>query len=74
MALAELGDYDRAFSIQRGIIAAVEQAGLSAPAQRMNENLKLYEHHRPCRTPWPIDQPVVLSETPMGSLTAAAQR
>jgi len=42
--------------------------------QRMNENLRLYERHRPCRTPWPADQPVVLSDSATGALTAAAQR
>ena len=74
MALAELGDYNHAVGIQRGIIAAAETAGPTASVRRMNENLRLYERHRPCRTPWPIDQPVVLSESPFGPLTAAVQR
>ena len=74
MALAELGDYVHAVGIQRGIIAAAEKAGLTASVERMNENLRLYERHRPCRTPWPIDQPVVLSESLVGPLTAAVQR
>ena len=74
MALAEVGDYVHAVGIQRGSIAAAEKAGLTASVERMNENLRLYERHRPCRTPWPIDQPVVLSESPIGPLTAAVQR
>jgi len=74
MALAEVGDYDGAAGIQRGLIAAAEKAGLTTSVQRMNENLRLYERHRPCRTPWPADQPVVLSDSATGALTAAAQR
>ena len=36
MALAEVGDYDGAAGIQRGVIAAAEKAGLSTSVHRMN--------------------------------------
>jgi tetratricopeptide (TPR) repeat protein len=52
MAFAELGDYDRAAGVQRGVIAAARDAGLQQAVNRMDENLRLYEQHRPCRTLW----------------------
>jgi len=52
MAFAELGDYDRAAGVQRGVMAAARDAGLQQSIQRMEENLRLYENHRPCRTLW----------------------
>jgi tetratricopeptide (TPR) repeat protein len=50
MAFAELGDYERAAGVQRGVIAAARSAGLQQAVRRMEENLRLYEHRRPCRT------------------------
>ena len=55
MTLAELGEYQKASAIQRGVMAAAEKARLEGAVERMSENLKLYERHQPCRTPWPID-------------------
>ena len=55
MTLAELGQYQKASAIQRGVMAAAEKARLEGAVERMSENLKLYERHQPCRTPWPID-------------------
>ena len=52
MAFAELGDYERAAGVQRGVIAAARAAGLQQVVRRMEENLRLYEQHRPCRTLW----------------------
>ena len=52
MTLAELGHYQEAVAWQHEAIAAAAQTGHSDVAQRMAENLKLYEAHRPCRTPW----------------------
>ena len=52
MAFAELGDYERAAGVQQGVIAAARAAGLEQAVRRMEENLRLYEHHRPCRTLW----------------------
>ena len=58
MALAELGDYRQAATIQREVIDATQRAGLPAAAARMRQNLKLYKAGRPCRTPWTDDDPV----------------
>jgi tetratricopeptide (TPR) repeat protein len=58
MALAELGEYDKAAAIQRGVMAAAEKAGLQDVVRRMAVNLRLYERHQPCRTPWQDDDPV----------------
>jgi hypothetical protein len=56
MTLAELGEYQRAAAIQRGVMAAAEKAKVERAAlERMSENLKLYERHQPCRTPWTND-------------------
>ena len=52
MAFAELGDYERAAGVQRGVIAVARDAGLEQVVRRMEENLRLYEQHRPCRTLW----------------------
>ena len=56
MALAELGEYEQAAAVQRNVIAAAEQAGLRETALHMRENLKLYEHRQPCRTPFTSDE------------------
>jgi len=74
MALAEVGDFDRAADVQRGILAATQKGGLAASARRMADNLRLYEHRRPCRTPWAADHPVVLTELPAGAAAAAIAR
>jgi tetratricopeptide (TPR) repeat protein len=56
MMLAELGDYDQAAALQRDVIAAAEKAGLREAVQHMKNNLKLYEHRQPCRTPFTDDE------------------
>ena len=63
MALAALGDFDQAVSIQRDVMASATGAGLKPAAARMAVNLRLYQQRQPCRRPWPNDQPVVLSES-----------
>jgi hypothetical protein len=56
MALAELGEYEQAAAVQRNVIAAAEGAGLREAVLHMRENLKLYEHRQPCRTPFTNDE------------------
>src|SRR5262249_46096002 len=58
MTLAELGRFDEAASWQQAAIAGAKQSGNAQSARTMAENLNLYEHRRPCRTPWPDDDPV----------------
>jgi cytochrome c-type biogenesis protein CcmH/NrfG len=55
MALAELGQFDRAVRVQRDVMAANERVGLPDIGQAMAANLKLYESRKPSRTPWPPD-------------------
>jgi tetratricopeptide (TPR) repeat protein len=55
MALAEVGDYAQAIAIQRDVMAAAKQAGLTEQLPHMAANLTLYERHQPSRTPWTID-------------------
>lgn len=56
MALAELGEYEQAAAVQRDVIAAAEKAGLREAVRHMRDNLKLYEHRQPCRTPFTDDE------------------
>jgi tetratricopeptide (TPR) repeat protein len=56
MALAELGDFQHAAAIQRGVLAAASKAHLPGDVRRMEANLRLYERHQPCRTPWKPDE------------------
>lgn len=55
MTVAELGSFDEAVAIQRGVIRAAREAGLTRDVERMTENLRLYERGQPCRTPWRDD-------------------
>jgi len=58
MALAEVGQYEQAAQIQRGVLDAARRAGLQSEAREMAANLRLYEQRQPCRTPWADDNPV----------------
>jgi tetratricopeptide (TPR) repeat protein len=63
MALAESGDFAQAIAIQRDVMNATKQAGLTAQLPRMAANLTLYERHQPSRTPW-SDDDLALVQTP----------
>jgi tetratricopeptide (TPR) repeat protein len=63
MALAESGDYAQAISIQRDVMSAARQAGLTSQLSHMAANLVLYERHQPSRTPW-SDDDLALVQTP----------
>jgi tetratricopeptide (TPR) repeat protein len=58
MTLAESGEYEQAVEWQRDAIAVAREAGRSDLIQPMTASLRLYEAHRPCRTPWRDDDPV----------------
>jgi tetratricopeptide (TPR) repeat protein len=60
MTAAELGNFEEAAAIQRGVIGAAEKAGLRDAVLRMQANLRLYERRQPCRIPWKDDDPIVL--------------
>lgn len=55
MALAELGQFDRAVRVQRDVIAANARGGLPDVGGAMAATLRLYESRRPSRTPWPAE-------------------
>jgi tetratricopeptide (TPR) repeat protein len=71
MALAETGRFSEAIDVQRGVLEAASQAGLSPDVRRMTANLRLYERHQPCRTPWQ-DNEIVFSPGPPVSPDLAA--
>ena len=56
MALAEMGLYAQAIAVQKDIMAAAEQTGLTDPLPRMAENLAFYEQGQPSRTPFTEDE------------------
>ena len=58
MALAEVGSYGDAVSVQRDVLNAVRQAGDADAVRRVTANLRLFEGGRPARVPWPDDDPV----------------
>ena len=58
MTLAEVGDFDQAAAVQRGVIEAAQRAGLQDEVRRLTQDLRLYERRQPCRTPWKDDDPV----------------
>jgi tetratricopeptide (TPR) repeat protein len=58
MTMAELGEFEEAAGIQRGVLDAARRAGQESDVRRMTANLRLYERRQPCRTPWPDDDPV----------------
>lgn len=53
MALAEVGQFDRAVRVQRDVMLANERAGLPDVDGAMRANLQRYESRQPSRTPWP---------------------
>jgi tetratricopeptide (TPR) repeat protein len=52
MALAELGMFREAQTLQRDLISAATRAGMLAARTRMPARLALYDRADPCRTPW----------------------
>jgi tetratricopeptide (TPR) repeat protein len=56
MALAELGRFDQATTLQQDLIAAARRAGLAEVADRLTINLARYQRNEPCRTPWSAEE------------------
>jgi hypothetical protein len=63
MAQAELGQFTEAVTWQKEAIAAAEKGGERGIAERITDNLRLYESRRPCRTPWRPDEPIEFQRT-----------
>jgi tetratricopeptide (TPR) repeat protein len=73
MTLAELGDYEQAIAIQRGVLASATRARLEAAVPRLASNLRLYERRQPCRTAWRNDEAVFLPSTAPAGAAERAQ-
>ena len=58
MAFAEVGDYSNAIGVQKDVMAVAAGAGQRETVALMEPNLRLYEQHQPCRTPWAPGDPV----------------
>jgi hypothetical protein len=67
MAQAEVGQFSGAAMWQRDAIAAAERTAGHVVAERITDNLKLYEAGRPCRTPWRPDEPLEFQATGPGA-------
>jgi len=63
MAQAEVGQFTEAVRWQKDAIATAEASGARAVAQRIADNLQLYESRKPCRTPWRPDEPLEFQRT-----------
>ena len=63
MAQAELGQFTEAVTWQKEAIAASQRSGERGIAERITDNLRLYESRRPCRTPWRADEPIEFQRT-----------
>ena len=58
MTSAEVGQYSDAVMWQQQAIEAASQTGRRDLFERLTGNLRLYQAHRPCRTPWQADEPI----------------
>ncbi len=56
MALAALGRYVEAASVQRDLMKGARDNGLERVVPRLARNLARYERGEPCRTPWADDE------------------
>ena len=63
MVQAELGQFTEAVRWQQDAIAAARQSGNPGVAERITDNLRLYEAKRPCRTPYRADEPIEFQRT-----------
>jgi tetratricopeptide (TPR) repeat protein len=72
MAVAERGQFARAAQIQREVIEASRQAGMTVAARHLAANLQRYQQGRPCRMPWAADDPVHAPGPPVDPALADA--
>jgi tetratricopeptide (TPR) repeat protein len=56
MALAAMGEYDRAAAVQRDLLKGARTNNITAVMPRLAANLARYERGEPCRTPWTLDE------------------
>jgi hypothetical protein len=58
MSLAAVGQFEKAVEVQRFMVTELERARQAELAGQLRANLDLYEHNRPCLTPWRDDDPI----------------
>jgi tetratricopeptide (TPR) repeat protein len=58
MAVAEMGRFDEAATVQRQIMDAATRAGMKDFTARLAVNLQRYERRQPCRMPWAANDPI----------------
>ncbi len=66
MALAEVGRFADAVTMQRSAMAAIAAQGRSEAPAALADNLRRYEASMPCRMPWRDDDPVHTPARPSG--------
>ena len=66
MAHAELGGFADAVQWQRMAMETARRVGQARIESRMASKLSLYESRKPCREPWPDDDPV-FTPAPLGA-------
>jgi len=64
MALAEQGRFEEAAGWQRDLIRVAGASGHPDLLDRLRVNLERYEHRKPCRMPWPENDPVFTPPRP----------
>ena len=58
MAFAELGRFEEAVLAQERAIEIAREGGEEAFAEKLQKNLEIYKAGKPCREPWPPDDPL----------------
>jgi Flp pilus assembly protein TadD len=58
MALAAVGQFQRAAQLQGSMIAELDRARRMDLAELLRPNMALYEHGKPCLMPWRDDDPI----------------
>jgi hypothetical protein len=74
MAFAELGQFEEAAAWQKHLIAEIAQGGRVELAPHISANLRLYERHQPCRTPWTADDPIFFPRPPANAAVSSEGR
>jgi tetratricopeptide (TPR) repeat protein len=71
MALAEVGNFQEAVAVQRGVIDGAKSSGIPEMVRGLTEDLRLYERSQACRRPWKDDDPANRPGPPLDQGLAA---
>lgn len=58
MAMAEVGQFDKATQLLRSVISKLEELKRPDLSRLLEDNLRLFEQGKPCRIPWRDDDPI----------------